>query len=292
MAPHDDDPVWLDRMYNNRARVPGHPAYFARWAHDSAQVRAAAPPGVIDRRYGDGVNETLDIFPAASAFSAPVLVFVHGGYWRSLDKSDHSFVAPAFTAQGVCVVVPNYALCPGTAAQPVTIPDIALQMVKALAWTWHHVAEHGGDPRRITVAGHSAGGHLAAMLLACDWKALGLPAQLVRNALSVSGLYDLQPLMRTPSLQEALRLTPQDARRASPALWPAPKQGQLYSVVGGDESEEFLRHNALIRKAWGARTVPVCEELPGLNHFSVLDALADPSHALHGSALSLLQDRR
>ncbi|MEO5738101.1 MAG: carboxylesterase family protein, partial [Variovorax sp.] len=163
-----------------------------------------------------------------------------------------------------------------------------LQMVKALAWTWHHVAEHGGDPRRITVAGHSAGGHLAAMLLACDWKALSLPVQLVRNALSISGLYDLQPLMRTPSLQGALRLTPQDAHRASPALWPAPKQGQLYSVVGSDESEEFLRHNALIRKAWGARTVSVCEELPGLNHFSIVDALVDPAHVLHRHAMQLL----
>ena len=279
MAPHDD-PAWLDSMYNNRARVPGHPAYFARWAAASAEARAAQP-ATLDLRYGEGTNETLDVFPAAVT-GAPVLVFIHGGYWRSLDKSDHSFVAPPFTTQGVCVVVPNYALCPGTAAQPVTIPDIALQMVKALDWTARHIAHHGGDSRRITVAGHSAGGHLAAMLLS-------LPQGAARNALSISGLYDLHPLMHTPSLQEALRLTPADALRASPALWPAPGR-PLYSVVGGDESEEFLRHNALIRQAWGARAVPVCEVLPGLNHFSIVDALADPAHRLHRHAMQLLRE--
>jgi arylformamidase len=242
----------------------------------------------VDLPYGDGVNETLDVFRAANS-NAPVLVFIHGGYWRSLDKSDHSFIARSFTDRGVCVVVPNYALCPGTVEQPVTIPDIAMQMVKALAWTSRHVAEHGGDPARITVAGHSAGGHLAAMMLACHWGALGLPARTARNALSISGLFDLRPLMFTPSLQGALRLTEEDVRRASPALWPAPASGELYSVVGGNESKEFLRHNTLIRDAWGPRAVPVCEELPGLDHFSIVDALAEPGHRLHRLAMELLQ---
>ncbi|RZL64878.1 MAG: alpha/beta hydrolase [Variovorax sp.] len=276
------DPAWLDRMYNNRARVPDHPAYFARWAEASARVRAAQPDA-LDLAYGEGMKETLDVFPADAQNSskAPVLFFIHGGYWRSLDKSDHSFVAPGFNAGGACVVVPNYALCPGVPGRPVTIPDIALQMAKALEWTTQHIATYGGDPRRITLAGHSAGGHLAAMLLC-------LRGQPARKALSLSGLYDLAPLMRTPSLQEALRLTDADVRRASPARWPAPSQGELYSVVGGDESEEFLRHNTLIRQAWGPRAVPGCDVLPGLNHFSIVDALADPAHALHRKARALL----
>ena len=149
-----------------------------------------------------------------------MLVFIHGGYWRSLDKSDHSFIAPAFNARGVCVVMPNYALCPGTAARPVRIADIALQMVRALAWTWRHVAAHGGDPARITVAGHSAGGHLAAMLLGCQWQAVApdLPARLVRNALSMSGLYDLRPMRRTPFLADSLRLTRGRRRAAEPGV--------------------------------------------------------------------------
>lgn len=283
------EPAWLEGMYNNLARVKDHPAYFQRWARDSAAARDNLPAR-IDIPYGSGTNETLDVFPAPVP-DAPVLVFIHGGYWRAMDKKDHSFIAPAFNDRGICVVQPNYALCPGTPEQPVTVPGILMQMVRALEWTWRHVAAHGGDPSRITVAGHSAGGHMAAALLSCDWRAVApdLPAQLVRNALSISGLYDLRPLQHTPFLMNTLKLTDADALRASPALWPAPKRGQLYAVAGGDESEEFIRHNAMIREAWGRNTVPVCEVLPGLNHFGVVDALADPAHALHRHAVHLLE---
>ena len=284
------DPEWLDRMYNNRALVPEHAAHFSRWAEDSAQARASQPC-TLDLAYGPGGAAMLDVFPAAEVAgsvppAAPVLVFIHGGYWRSLDKADHSFVAPAFTAAGACVVIPNYDLCPA-----VTIPDIVLQMVRALAWTYRNVARFGGDPKRISVVGHSAGGHLAAMLLACLWPAHGedLPADLVKNALSISGLYELESVMQTPFLKESLRLTPTQVAQASPAWLPAPKRGVLYSVAGADESEEFLRHNALIEQAWGQKTVPVREALLGKNHFSVLEALVDPDHRLHGLALQLLQ---
>ena len=283
------DPAWLDSQYNNRALVPDHAIHFSRWQAWSADARRA--PGVLtDVAYGHGPGETLDLFlppRRAGAGLAPVMVFIHGGYWRSLDKADHSFVAKPFVEQGAVVVVPNYALCPA-----VTIPEIAVQMVRALAWTWHHIATHGGDPDRITVAGHSAGGHLAAMLLGALWPQwdADLPASVVRNALSISGLFDLEPLRHTPFLQESLRLTPAQVRKASPAGWPAPSapagRGTLACVAGGDESAEFLRQNTLLQKA---SVVPVCETLPGLNHFSVLEALVDPSHRLHRMALDLLQ---
>ena len=281
MSDRHDGP-WLDSMYNNRDLVPEHPEHLRRWAAESADAMRTQPRE-LDVRYGGGPNEHLDIFSTAKP-DAPVLVFIHGGYWRALDKRDHSFVAPAFTREGVCVVIPNYALCPA-----VTIPQITMQMVQALAWTWRHIARHGGDPNRITVAGHSAGGHLAAMMLACLWPVYGreLPADLVKGALSISGLHDLEPIMHTPFLQPSLKLTPQQVRQASPALLPAPAQGRLFAVAGGDESEEFHRQARLMREAWGESRVPVCETLPGLNHFSVLQALVQPGHRLHQLALKL-----
>ena len=277
------DPVWLDSMYNNRSLVPDYATYFERWVQTSKAVRSNQPC-TLDVSYGSSAGEKLDIFPA-HAKNAPVVVFIHGGYWRSLDKSDHSFVAPAFTAQGACVVAVNYDLCPA-----VTIPEITMQMVRALAWTYRNIAQHGGNPNRITVIGHSAGGHLAAMMLACLWKAYAtdLPVDLVKNALSISGLYDLEPLRHAPNVKDSLKLTPAQVRKASPALLPAPRKGTLYTLAGGIESAEFLRHNQLIQQAWGKKTVPVCEELPGLNHFSVLDALVDSSHHLHHLAQQLV----
>lgn len=284
------DPAWLDRMYNNRALVPGHAAHFSQWAESSALARTTHPCK-LDIAYGRSRGQTLDVFPAVgdrgggAPAGAPVLVFIHGGYWRSLDKADHSFIAPAFANAGACVVIPNYDLCPA-----VSIPDICLQMVQALAWTHRHVARFGGDPGRITVVGHSAGGHLAAMLLTCLWTAYAsdLPSSLVKNALSISGLYELDSVMKTPFLKDSLRLTPAQVAKASPAWLPSPSTGVLYTVAGADESEEFLRHNALIEQAWGSRAVPVREALLGLNHFSVLEALAQPGHRLHGLALELL----
>ena len=277
------DPVWLDSMYNNRSLVSDYATYFERWVQTSKAVRSNQPC-TLDVSYGSSAGEKLDIFPA-HAKNASVVVFIHGGYWRSLDKSDHSFVAPAFTAQGACVVAVNYDLCPA-----VTIPEITMQMVRALAWTYRNIAQHGGNPNRITVIGHSAGGHLAAMMLACLWKAYAtdLPVDLVKNALSISGLYDLEPLRHAPNVKDSLKLTPAQVRKASPALLPAPRKGTLYTLAGGIESAEFLRHNQLIQQAWGKKTVPVCEELPGLNHFSVLDALVDSSHHLHHLAQQLV----
>ena len=281
------DPDWLNRMYNNRALVPEHAQHFALWGHESAQVRAVLACS-LDVSYGPSAGENLDVFPGGPVGPGPgrpVVVFIHGGYWRSLDKADHSFVAPALNAAGAVVVVPNYDLCPA-----VSIPDITLQMVRALAWTWRHIAEYGGDPSRITVMGHSAGGHLAAMLLTCQWArfAADLPADLVKGALSISGLFELESMRHTPFLQGDLQLTPAQVLRASPAWLPAPKQ-PLFTVAGGDESPEFLRHNRLIRDAWGEQAVPVCEALPGLNHFSILEALVQPGQRLHALALVLMQ---
>ena len=270
------DTAWLEAQYDNRKRVPTFAQHFERWRAASAQARAQLACH-LDVPFMPDAAATLDVFPAARA-NAPVLVFIHGGYWRALDKSDFSFVAPPFVASGAMVVVPNHSLCPA-----VTIDTIAMQLAHALAWVHRNAARFGGDAARNVVVGHSAGGHLAAMLLACDGRRLApdLPLRLTRRAVSISGLYDLAPIAATPSLQVDLRLTADVVRRASPAGYAAPAGAMLCSVVGALESDEFLRQNRLIRERWGGAVVPVCEEIAGRDHFSVLDELIDPLAALH-----------
>lgn len=283
------DPAWAEAQYDNRARVPEHAAIFERWRAASALARAESRR-LLDLPYGDGAGETLDLFlpsaasPRPPAAGAPVLVFVHGGYWRSLDKADHSFVAPAFNNDGALVVVPNYALAPA-----VGVEHITLQVARAVAWTWRNARAHGGDPARIVVAGHSAGGHAAAMMLSCRWPEVApdLPARLVGRAMSISGLYDLEPLRHAAFVQADLKLTPASVARLSPAFFPRPR-GTLVVAVGADETDEFLRQNQLIRDVWGPTAVPVCEAVPQANHFTVLHDFADPDGRTHAMARRLL----
>ncbi len=278
-------PAWFDAQYNNRARISEHPAILREWDERSRHARASLAC-TLDVAYGDAASERLDVFTplAPRAGGAPVLVYLHGGYWRTLDKRDQSFVAAPFVAAGAMVVLPNYALCPAVA-----IEDIVLQLVQALAWVWRHAAEHGGDPSRVVIAGHSAGGHLAAMLLGCAWRAVApdLPADLVSGALAVSGVFDLEPLRHAPFLAPDLNLDAASARRLSPVAMPAPR-GPLFALVGGEESEEFLRQNAAIAAAWGARAVPVCELVPSRHHMTVLHELAEAGSRTHCHALRLL----
>ena len=269
------DPAWLDAEYDMRGRHPDHVEIGARWRTASALVqRLESWRG--DVRYGPGDGETLDIYPTPAA-NAPVLVFIHGGYWRSSDKGLHAFLAPSFTAEGALVVVPNYALCPA-----VGIEHIALQLARCLAWVHRHAALYGGDPSRIVVAGHSAGAHLAAMMLSCRWKDVdpALPAQLVSGALAISGLYDLEPLRLAPFIRDDIRLAPASVRRLSPAFFPRPRK-PLVTAVGGDETSEFKRQSALIRDQWGPTSVPASEVIPSANHFTILHNLADPNGRLH-----------
>ena len=275
-------PAWFDAQYNNRARIPEHPAILRHWFDASVHAREQHA-GMVEAPYGDAPRERLDVFPA-TASGSPVLVYLHGGYWRALDKRDQSFVAPPFVDAGAMVVLPDYSLCPA-----VSIEHIVLQTVRALAWVYRNASTCGGDPRRIVVAGHSAGGHLATMLLACDWRAVApdLPADLVKSVLSISGLYELEPLRHAPFLAADLGLTAASARRLSPATMPAPR-GTLVTIVGGDESEEFHRQAAVIAKAWGPRTVTASESVPQRNHMNVLHELSEPSSRTHALGLRLL----
>jgi len=275
-------PEQLDREYNARAAIPDHPQIFARWRADSRaardKLRCAA-----DYDFGPSPAESLDFYPAAT-HDAPLLVFIHGGYWRSLDKQDFSFLAPALVDAGVAVAMPNYGLAPAT-----SIKDMVRQMLRALAWLYRTGPQLGIDVRRMVVAGHSAGAHLAAMMLAADWPrwAPDLPADLLCGAVCISGLYDLQPLVRAPFLNEDLDLTQEVAQVLSPIRYRPKLATPLITAVGGEESAEFKRQNRLIRKAW-----PHCFRhdlpLPGRHHLASVEALGDRDHPLFHAALRLL----
>jgi arylformamidase len=272
-----------DAQYNARAMIPDHAEIFLRWKMRSEQARALLPCR-LDISYGASAAETLDIFPAAGKSEA-LLVFIHGGYWRSLDKSDFSFLAHEFNRRGVTVALPNYALCPG-----VGIEDIVKQNLLAIAWLWHRGARYGVNPGRLYVAGHSAGGHLTAMMLAARWNDYmpELPHNLVKGGLAISGIYDLEPLVHAPFVNQDLRLDTKLARRLSPVSMPPATTAPLYTAVGGDESDEFKRQSALIAKTWRAAFAADIP-MPGRNHLTVVEELANPDSALFKGAMGMMQ---
>jgi len=273
----------IAREYNNRELVPDHASYFARWQEDSAKARGGMTC-TLDRRYGDKPGETLDLFPARNG-NGRCMMFIHGGYWRALDKSDFSFLAPAWVDAGVSLAVVNYDLCPS-----VTVEEIVRQMLRASRWLWRNAAAHGIDRERLYVSGHSAGGHLVAMLMCALWQSFdaSLPKDLWKGGLAISGVYDLRPLLAVDFLQQDLRLDLESAQRLSPAFMPPATSAPVMTCVGGDESGEFRRQNALLAERWKgafAGDIP----MPGRNHFSVMDALAEPSGALFQGARRLMR---
>lgn len=285
------DPDFYAHAYNNRALVPDHPEHMARWAADFALVRAR----VTFREglgYGDPESlhadaETLDYFPAVTSVDfarPPLLVFIHGGYFRALDKRDHSFVATTLTRKGVSVAIVNYSLCPG-----VTVETIVRQVLQSVAWLYRQADALGHDRDRIHVAGHSVGGHLVTMMMAALWPQYGadLPADLIKGGLSISGLYDLEPLRRAAFLQTDLKLTDGDVARLSPAYLQPATKAPLITAVGERESSEYHRQNALIRAAWSGNVredVP----LPGRHHFNVMDDLARDGTPLLRAVLAMV----
>ena len=273
----------LSQLYNNRELVPGHPQFLARWAESSARVRGTLNAH-LDLAYGDMPGEKLDLFPAPKS-DGTCLMFIHGGYWRALDKRDHSFLAPALVKAGVSVAVVNYDLCP-----KVTIEQIVQQMLRAGRWLWLNAGRHGINPDRLYVAGHSAGGHLTAMMMSALWPAFdhALPKDLFKGGLAISGLYDLRPMLEVDWLNGDLRLDAESALKVSPAFMPPATRAPVMTCVGGSESSEFLRQNALLGERWRAVFAGDIA-MPGRNHFSVLDGLAEPTSPLFGGALRLMK---
>jgi arylformamidase len=260
--------------YNNRARVPEHSQIFARWSYEAELYRAEmlkAGRAELGLTYGSTPRQSIDLFLAEGHDNAPLAVFIHGGYWRSLDPSVFSQMACGPNGRGMSVAVVGYDLCPN-----VTIAEIIEQMRRMCAFLWQRFG------RRMMVYGHSAGGHLAAALLATDWRTLypKAPADLVPAAYSISGLFDLTPLIGI-SMNQDLRLDDTEARKVSPLFWPAPSGRIFDAVVGSLESGEFKRQSSAIAQSWKETGVQTrYEEVAGTNHFTVIDPLSDPQSAM------------
>ena len=274
-------PEFVERGYNNRAAVADHPRWFAKYSELSAKARARHRH-TLDLRYGGAPRQTLDLFlPQGDARGT--FVFIHGGYWRSLDKADFHFVAGPLTEQGMAVAVANYDLCPA-----VSIARIVDACRKLMVWVAKQGPQHGATADNVVVGGHSAGGHLAAMMFATDWDALGLDRDPFVGGISLSGVHDLKPLVLA-SMNSDLRLTNAEAARISPvnhvSLSPAP----LLVAVGGAETTEFLRQSQLLWDAWPDTCRPAAGPLilAGKHHFSVVADHADPESELTHATLAL-----
>ena len=260
--------------YNNRARVPEHAEIFARWQRDAAGYRdrmKAEENAELGLAYGTSPRQKVDLFFPDATGHTPLALFVHGGYWRSLDASSFSHVSAGLNARGVAVAVAGYDLCPD-----VTIGQIINQIRTACLFLWRRFGQ------RLMVYGHSAGGHLAACMVATDWKKLDpkAPIDLVPAGYSISGLFDLTPLIKT-AMNVDLRLDDTEVARISPMYWPVTRGRVFDAVVGGVESSEFLRQSHIITDNWRQRGVETrYEEIAGANHFTAVDPLSDPNSAM------------
>ena len=264
----------IDAQYNAGAAVPDAAAHMQRYASRSAHARETLRC-TLDVAFGPTLDETLDIFPADRP-GAPVFVFIHGGYWRALSSKDFSGVALGLQPLGITTVVINYSLCP-----KVGIDEITRQARAAVAWVLRNIGAHGGDPVRVAVGGHSAGGHLAAMCLETAWADdYGLAVDPLAAAVLVSGLYDLAPL-RYSYLQPAIQLDDGVIRRNSPLFAVRACRTPALITWGANESSEFARQSSSLHAAWqaaGNRSELV--EQVDANHFSAIHGFEDAASPL------------
>jgi arylformamidase len=264
--------VDLEAEYSPRISVPDHADIFARWAREAELYRAdtlKAGRAELGLSYGDTPRQFIDLFFPAAGDRAPLVLFIHGGYWRAFDPSFHSHFARGLNGRGFAVAVVGYDLCP-----VVTISDIVEQIRRACIFLWQRFGQ------RITVTGHSAGGHLTGAMVATDWPALypKAPSDLIPAGYAISGLFDLTPLVAL-SINQDLRLTPDEAQRMSPILWPLPPGRVFDAAVGDAETNAFKGQSRALSEAWKAKAQVRYSEPPG-NHFTVIDALADPKSSM------------
>ncbi len=275
----------LDRLYNVRAAIPNHMDIFAEWERRATAFNQTYA-GILDLPYGTGERAKLDLYLTEDK-DAPLHVFIHGGYWQAMDKSQSSFLGRAFVDAGVNVAMLGYDLCPA-----VTLRELTEEIRQAFVWLWHHADEYGYDRRKIQISGHSAGGHLVGMLLATDWSKYGLSddGNPIHSAIAISGLFDLTQLVPT-SINHKLGLDLDEAKALSPLFAEPQNICPFLLVVGSDESRGFHQQSDNLKKRWGNKF----EQLDRVNvvnchHLSVVALLAEKESALFKWAIGQLEN--
>ena len=267
----------LDRQYNNRLNVPDYATYLDRWEMLSRETEQMFTC-IKDLRYGELPRELLDVYPS-SASNATTLVFIHGGYWQMLDKASFQFIAKAFQPYGMTTVLINYPLAPVN-----TLDQIVLSCRKAVAWLHQNLSRYNGNPNAIFVAGHSAGGHLAAMLMETAWTQFDkkLPVDLVKGTAAISGIFNLVPIQLS-YLNKILNIDSEAAVCNSPVRIPQANSSPLILAVGKDENKEFNDQSTELYSLRKAAGLPVqLLQMPEQNHYSIVETVLD-----HNSSLSL-----
>jgi arylformamidase len=254
------------REYNTRLGVTDVEGYFQRWDEMSAEARTILSYD-LDLHYGAGERETIDFFPSDN--STTTLVFIHGGYWRSMAKERFSFIAPPFVNAGINVAVLEYDLCPR-----VTIGTIIEQCRQALVWLQKH---YPTQTQKLIISGHSAGGHLTTMMFATKWSTYSFPSETIKAGIAISGLFNLDPLRYTP-MNDDLRLDETEAHSWSPIHYQPQVKAPLHLMVGALESSEFKRQSRIIAETWANCTTPDIVE--GCHHFNILEPFMRLSHTL------------
>jgi arylformamidase len=275
---------YLESEYNVRARRGDFDEVVADWMRRSAAQRNDTNC-CLDLAYGSGDRERMDVF-TANVPDAPTLIYIHGGYWQRQEKSIYSFLAEPFVNSGANVVIPNYDLCPTS-----TIPEITDQIQQAIIWLWRNAASLGVSRDHINISGHSAGGHLTAMMLATDWPVLGddIPADLIKSAIILTGIYELEPLRKT-TINDAVGIDEWTAADYSPLYLSPTSSAPLLVSLGGAETSQFHQQSRNFVAEWAQYDMEMAQHIePGVDHFDVVNRLADPESELFKRARSWLR---
>jgi arylformamidase len=279
----DYDQASLDLQYDVGAHYAGMEEFRATHAaaRDAANRAARAQDFArLDQPYGTHAREKIDLF-LADRPNAPLLIYIHGGYWKARDRSDFSFLGPAFADRGVSLAAVGYPLCP-----EVRLRSIVESCRQAVAFLAGNAARYGIDPARIHISGHSAGGHLSAMMMATDWTRFGQPDDLLKTGIAISGVYDLEPVAMT-KVNTDINIDAGEIADLSPIRLSPRHTGKLIVTAGSKETAEFIRQTSDFAHEWGRggkRTVAIAS--PGFYHFDVVDTLGRPGSALHEMVLA------